>query len=119
MDCCNGSFGATLNQIFPFLRFCNRRDFNLEFENLLGYKLDRSLLFYEERKSKLLVPSKTNKKVPFLITNDALANGCRINTPRLSAQMFTGVLLVEKYGQSFTGELVLCTEGSMIIGGEL
>ena len=44
---------------------------------------------------------------------------CKLH-PRLSApargQMITGVFVVEKFDQNFTGDLHLCTEDSMIIG---
>ena len=33
--------------------------------------------------------------------------------------MLTEVLVTEKYGQIFTGELALCVEESIIIGGKL
>ena len=43
--------------------------------------------------------------------------------PRLSApvrgQMLAGVLVTEKYGQIFTGELKVCNEDIVIISGEL
>ena len=43
--------------------------------------------------------------------------------PRQSApvrgQMLTGILVSETYGQTFTGELKLCNEDSIIISGEL
>ena len=43
--------------------------------------------------------------------------------PRRSApvrgQVFTGVRVTEEYGQMFIGELELCNEDSIIIGGEL
>ena len=34
-------------------------------------------------------------------------------------QMFTGVLVTKKYVQIFSGELELCNEDIIIIGGEL
>ena len=35
------------------------------------------------------------------------------------SEMFTWVLVTEKHDQIFTGELKVCNEDSMIIGGEL
>lgn len=46
-----------------------------------------------------------------------------MRTPRskrpVRDQMFTGVLVTEKYAQMFTGEHQLCNEGGIIIDGEL
>ena len=36
-----------------------------------------------------------------------------------SLYLITGVQATEKYGQIFTGELELCNEDSIVIGGEL